>query len=279
MGKDKSIPSILKSKGELTKFMILVEIFKNQPHIKQKDVGERLGITVQAVSKYFRKLMRDGMIEPYMNKAQYKLTSMAHKKLEEYVLELESYFRSLRRELKLEGIWPAIASHKIRAGERVSLEMCNGILYAKPFDEKADTASGVAINDAEPGDDVGLTYLKGLIRTDKGKVLIIKLPNINKGGSRAVDIEKVKAFYEEFKPHRIAVMGTVGRAVLNKLGLKADIEFGVSRASAFAALKGLRVFVLAVGKMVNKIIDVLELTSISYNISISYEVREAFKKL
>lgn len=277
MGKARNIPVVLRSKGELTKLMILVEIFKNQPNIKQKDIGEKLGITVQAVSKYFKKLIKDGMIEPHKEKAHYKLTPIAYKKLKEYILEIESYVRNLKRELKLEGVWPAIASHKIRAGERVNLEMHNGILYAVPFDDGTNTASGVAINDAEPGDDVGLIDLKGLIRTEKGKVLIIKLPSINEGGSRVVDIEKVRAFYEEFKPHRIGVMGTVGRVVLNKLGLKADIEFSVSKASAFAALKGLRVFVLAVGKMVNKIIDVLEFTSISYNTNISYEVREVSK--
>jgi predicted transcriptional regulator len=45
-------------------------------------------------------------------------------------------------------------------------------------------------------------------------------------------------------------MGAVGRAVLNKIGLKADIEFGISRSAAIAASRGLNVYVLVVGRMV-----------------------------
>ncbi|MEM1589440.1 MAG: winged helix-turn-helix transcriptional regulator, partial [Candidatus Bathyarchaeia archaeon] len=237
MGKSKKgfVPGLLGSKGELTKFMILAEVFRSQPHVKQRDVGETLGITVQAVSKYFKKLIREGLLESYAGRAQYRLTPKAHEKLEEYISELESYVMRLRRELKFERVCPAIASFKVRAGEKVNVEMRDGVLYAVPFKEGARTASGVAILDAEPGEDVGLTDVKGMVRMETGKVLIVKLPCIKEGGSRAVDMEKVKALYEEVKPHRIGVMGTVGRAVLNKLGLKAHIEFGISTASALAA--------------------------------------------
>ncbi|MCS7095776.1 MAG: winged helix-turn-helix transcriptional regulator [Nitrososphaerota archaeon] len=280
MGKAKKSQSsdILRSKGELTKFMILVEVMKNQPHVKQKEIGEAIGVTVQAVSKYFKKLMKEGLLEPGISRAQYRLTPKAHKKLEEYLTGLESYVRGLKRELKFERVWPAIASYKIMAGEKVNLEMRDGVLYAVPFKEGAETASGIAISNADPGEDVGLTDLKGRIRMETGKILVIKLPSINDGGSRAVNIEMIKELYNEFKPHRIGVMGTVGRAVLNKLELKADIEFGISRATALAALRGLRVLVLVVGRMVSRIINEIELTNMKYNTSIPYEIREAHIK-
>jgi predicted transcriptional regulator len=69
-------------------------------------------------------------------------------------------------------------------------------------------------------------------------------------------------------------MGTVGRAVLNKLNIKADIEFGISKASALAALRGLKAFVLVVGRMVNRIVDEIELANAKYGTSILYEVRD-----
>jgi len=212
----------------------------------------------------------------YCARANYKLTPKAHKRLEEYLADLESYVRTLRQELKFERIWPALASNKIRAGETVNLEMREGVLYAVPF-KNASVASGRAIFDAEAGEDVGLTDLRGQIGLERGKVLIVKLPSINEGGSRAADIDKIWRLYDEFKPHKIGVMGTVGRAVLNKLGLKAEIEFGVSRASALAALRGLRVFVLAVGRMVSRIIDEVELTNVKHNANITYEVRDCRK--
>jgi predicted transcriptional regulator len=45
---------LLKNKGEFTKFQILFEVMRNQPHVKQKDISDKLGITIQAISKYFK---------------------------------------------------------------------------------------------------------------------------------------------------------------------------------------------------------------------------------
>ena len=58
---------------------------------------------------------------------------------------------------------------------------------------------------------MGLKNLEGKMNLKHGKILIVKLPSIRQGGSKAVDIAKVRALYEEFKPDRIAVMGAVGR--------------------------------------------------------------------
>ena len=42
---------VFKKRGSMTKFQILSEISKQEPHLKQKDLADRLGITVQAVSE------------------------------------------------------------------------------------------------------------------------------------------------------------------------------------------------------------------------------------
>ena len=69
-------------------------------------------------------------------------------------------------------------------------------------------------------------------------------------------------------------MGAVGRAILNKLNLKADIEFGISRAVALAASRGLNVFVLVVGRMVNGVIEEIDATSVKSAVDIVYEVKD-----
>jgi putative transcriptional regulator len=269
-----SSTDLLRNKGELTKFQILVEVLRNQPHVKQKDISDTLGVTVQAVSKYFKKLVKEGMLETGVKRANYKLTSKANKKLQEYLTYLERYVNTVKRDLKIERVWPAIASKKIRAGERVGLVMREGVLYAVPMKEHAAKAYGTAVTDAEEGEDVGLVDLKGEVELEHGRILIVKLPSINEGGTRIVDIAKIRRLYEEFKPDRVGVMGTVGRAVLNKLEIKADIEFGISKASALAALRGLKVFVLVVGRMVKRIVDEIELANAKYGASILYEVRD-----
>ncbi len=116
--------------------------------------------------------------------------------------------------------------------------------------------------------------LRGKVKITQGKILIVKLPSIRKGGSKAVDLAKVQAFYDEFKPDRVGVMGAVGRAVLNKLGLNADIEFGISRASAIAASRGLNVFVLVVGRMVNQMIEEIDSINMKNAAEVVYEVKD-----
>jgi putative transcriptional regulator len=217
------------------------------------------------------------LIETGAKRANYKLTSKAKEKLQEYLTNLESYVKLVERNLKIKRVWPALASQKIKAGETVELMMRGGILYATPKRGHMAKAYGVAVMDAEEGEDVGLVDLKGIVELERGRILIIKLPSINEGGSRAVDIAKIRRLYEDFKPDRVGVLGTVGRAVLNKLGVKADIEFGISRASASAALRGLKVLVLVVGRMVDRIVDEIELANAKYGAGIIYEVRDGRK--
>jgi putative transcriptional regulator len=266
--------NLLRDRGEFTKFQILFEIVRRQPHVKQEDVGNALGITVQAVSKHFKKLINEGLLEAGPEKANYRLTPKAIEKLREGAKNLERYVSQIEEGLKIERIWPAIATQTTRKGDKVGLVMKDGVLYAvNPKNPDAE-AFGVVTTDAEPGEDLAFKYVKGKVKLTQGKILIIKLPNIREGGSKTVDLEKVKRFYEAFKPDRIGVMGSVGRATLNKLELKADIEFGISRAAALAALRGLNVFVLVVGRMVNRMIEEIDLLNIKRTIDIVYEVKD-----
>ena len=45
------IMKAFKKRGALTHFQILSEISKQDPHLKQKDLAKKLGITIQAVSE------------------------------------------------------------------------------------------------------------------------------------------------------------------------------------------------------------------------------------
>lgn len=269
--------NLLRDKGELTKFQILFEISKRQPHVKQEEISNALGITVQAVSKHFKKLINEGLIEAGAEKANYRLTPRAIEKLQEGAKNLERYSNKIENGLKIEQIWPAIAAHRIKSGEEMGLIMQKGVLYAVATDHPDANAFGVVLNDAEPGEDLGFEYLRGKVKIERGRVLIVKLPSIKDGGSRAVDIAKVKELHDEFEPDRIGVMGSVGRAVLNKLGLEADIEFGISSAVALAALRGLDVFVLVVGRMVNRMIEEIDKINVKRTIDISYEIKDGRK--
>ncbi len=266
---------LLKNKGEFTKFQILLEIMRNQPHIKQKDISDKLGITIQAISKYFKKLTKEGLLEAGSERADYHLTAKGITKLREDIRNLESYVNEVKHDLKIEHAWPAIATQPVKAGEKVGLIMKEGVMYTVPTDSPFAEATGTALTDAKAGEDLGLKDLHGKVKVKQGKILIVKLPSIRRGGSHATDMAKVKAYYDEFKPDRIGVMGAVGRAVLNKLGQEADIEFGISRSAAIAASRGLNVFVLVVGRMVNRMIQEIDLINMKTGGNIIYEVKDA----
>jgi putative transcriptional regulator len=243
--------------------------------VRQKDISDSLGITTQAISKYFRRLTQDGYIEVGSERADYRLTSKGIAKLHENVRNMESYFKAVKQELKVDHAWIALATYSVKAGQQVGLTTKEGIFYTVPINDSNVEATGITLADAVPGEDVGLKNLIGKVKLKQGKILIIKLPGIRKGGSRAADMAKVRAFYEEFKPDRIGVMGAVGRAVLNKLGLAADFEFGISHSAAVAASRGLNVFVLVVGRMVNRLIQEIDNQNMRSAGEIVYEVKDA----
>jgi putative transcriptional regulator len=248
---------------------------RNQPHIKQRDISDKLGITIQAISKYFKKLTKEGYLEAGSERADYHITSKGMIKLQEDIRGLENYLNGIKKDLKIEHAWPAIATQQVKADEEVGLIMKEGIMYTVGADSPMVEAKGIALTDAQAGEDLGLKDLHGKLKCKHGKILIIKLPSIRKGGSRSTDFIKINAYLKEFKPDRIGVMGAVGRAVLNKLELEPDIEFGIGRSAAIAASRGLNVLVLVVGRMVNRIIEEIDEINLKTGDSVIYEVQDA----
>ena len=274
MPRQKTSRNILRDKGKSTEFQILLEVMRSQPHVKQKDVADAVGITVQAVSKHFKKLAREGLLEVGSERADYRLTPKANDKLSDYLKSLNAYTARIKSDLKVERLLPALATQPIKEGETVGIIMKEGVLYAVSPDHPDAEAHGIAAQDAQSGEDVGLSDLQGKVKTRQGRVVMVRLPSIREGGSRAVDLAKVRRFYEEFHPDRVGVVGVVGRAVLNKLGLRADLDFGITRATALAAERGLNVFVFVVGRMVNRVIEEIDTTNVKHGSNITYEVKE-----
>jgi putative transcriptional regulator len=274
LSRRKNPSNLLRNKGESTEFQILLEVLRSQPHVKQKDVADAVGITVQAVSKHFKKLVREGLLNVGSERADYSLTSKATDKLDTYLKNLSSYTARIKSDLKIERLLPALATQPVKEGETMGIIMKEGVLYTVSPDNPEARAHGIAAQDAQPNEDVGLRDVKGKVKTRQGKVVMVRLPSTSEGGSRAVDLAKVQQFYEEFHPDRIGVVGVVGRAVLNKLCLKADLDFGITRATALAAERGLNVFVVVVGRMVNRVIEEIDTTNVKHGSNITYEVKD-----
>jgi len=254
---------VFKKKGELTRFQILAEIAREQPHLRQKDIAKKLGITVQAVSENIKSLVDDGFVETGMGNAKYKITKRGIEKVKNEAVNLRKYADNVLDTMNTyKSVWPAIAREDMESGETVWLEMENGILYAG---KEKKSAYAEVLKTASKGDDVALVKLGGTIKLEPGQVVIIQVPTINDGGSKACDLERIMKIYERGFD-RVGIMGTVSRVVTNKLGIVTDFEFGTPNATVAAAKRGLNVLVFAVGKMSKSLIRKLESEGLTYTV-------------
>jgi len=258
-----------KKRGALTHFQILSEISKQDPHLKQKDLANKLGITIQAVSENIKTLTEEGYITSKDGRSPYKITQKGIDKVKKDAINLRKYSDLVLETMNhYKTIWPAIAEEKLVKDDIVGLYMDNGVLYAH---KKEENATGVVLEDAEAEMDVALTNLTGIIDMDVGEVTIINVPTIKNGGSKSCDLELIKNVYSNGTNtgqsiDKIAVSGTVSRAIVKKLNLPIDIEFAAPQATANAARKGLNVLAICVGDMSKAFTRELEAEKIKFNI-------------
>jgi len=254
---------VFKNKGELTRFQILAEIAREQPHLRQKDIAKKLGITVQAVSENIKSLVDDGFVETGMGNARYKITKRGIEKVKKEAVNLRKYADNVLDTMNTyKSVWPAIAREDMKEGETVWLEMENGTLYAG---KNIKSAYAEVLKTASKGDDVALGNLGGTIQLTAGYIVIIQLPTINEGGSRVVNTGRILEIYNKGFD-RVGIMGTVSRAVTTKLGIKTDFEFATPDATVAASKRGLNVLIFAVGKMSKSLIRKLEHEGLKYTV-------------
>lgn len=258
-----------KKRGSLTHFQILSEISKQNPHLKQKDLAESLGITIQAVSENIKILIKEGYITSKDGRSPYKITQKGIDKVKKDAISLRKYSDSVLETMNhYKTVWPAIAEEDLEKDQIVGLHMKDGILYAS--NENA-SATGVVLNDTKKGRDVALGNLNGIIEMSVGEVTIVSLPTIKEGGSNNTDLEVVREIYKKGTSQdksidKVAAVGTVAHAVANQLNIPIDIQFAAAQGTANAARKGLNILVLSVGDMTKAFVRELEDEKIKFNI-------------
>ena len=161
-------------KRNITEFQILAEIIRKQPHIKQKEIAEALGITVQGVSEHIRNLLKKGYIKS-RSRGEYILTDKGIRVLKTWISQFRDYLEEINRDIyRYKDIWPAIADEDIEDGERVYLFMKSGLLYASKKVKTPSTAE--VVEGGKKGEDIAITNIEGIIEMKKGKVTILRIP-------------------------------------------------------------------------------------------------------
>ncbi|ABO34855.1 Helix-turn-helix, type 11 domain protein [Methanococcus maripaludis C5] len=263
-------------KRNITEFQILSEVVRKQPHIKQKEIADILGITVQGVSEHMRNLIREEQIKN-RGRGEYVITEKGMASLKTWISDFKNYLNDVNQNLyRYKDVWPAIASENVNPGETVGVYMKKGVIYVSKNIESDATAK--VFYGGNSGEDVAIHEIQGHIDVQNGKVIFLKIPSEVMGGSRNVDYDIVKSTFEEYPDAVVATAGTVGTVIVNKLEIHPDIRFAVSEGIVSACNRGCDVIAIITGKMAEKIIKTVDKNKISYTLLNASKTTDSYEQ-
>jgi len=225
---------ILRNKSLATRFQILVEIANSGPNIQQQDIAKKLSVTPQAISDYTRQLVDEGLLVSD-GRSKYRLTNEGVNWVIRVLRELREYDTLIERAITNISVCAAVAADDLTEGQTVGLEMKDGMLLATADVDRG--AKGKATTAARAGEDVGVSSIEGIVPLKIGKVTILKVPGIQRGGSKTVAIKELKNKISDRK-----LVGTIGieaMVALKKLSISHIYVYGVTEAAIEAARTGL----------------------------------------
>ena len=232
---------ILQNKNSATRFQILVEIAAKGPAIEQKTIASQLDITPQAVSDYLKHLIAEKLVDAE-GRSRYRLTSNGVNWILKQLRDLNTYIEFAERSVTDISVNAAIALDDIKEGQEVGLVMKDGILVAGSSIDAG--ARGVALCDAQNGEDLGVTGIHGIVPLNQGAVFIAAVPGINKGGSHKADLERLAILVRGQK--HIAAIGIEAYTSLQKINITPRYFYAVTETVIESYRYGLEIIVVAV---------------------------------
>jgi putative transcriptional regulator len=252
---------ILHNKNLATRFQILAEVANNGPQIRQRDIAKKLEVTPQAISEYIGQMVKDGLLVQ-VDHSRYKVTHEGVNWMIRVLKDLKDYSDFIVKAVTNISVSTAIADSTLAKGQKVGLKMKNGLLVATGQIESG--CSGIAVSDAEKDEDVGIKNIEGIIGLEIGKVVILKVPNTQRGGSRKIDAGKLKTILTG--KQLIGAIGIESLVALRKNEIPLVHFFGVKEAVVEAAQHGLNPFVACVEDEFSGLIKKLEDANLSYEL-------------
>ena len=252
---------ILRNKNLATKFQVLVEIADRGPNLQQRDIARTLNVTPQAISEHVRQLLKEGLLTSE-ERSHYHVTNEGVNWIIAVLREMRSYHDLVERAITNISVSAAIADTALYQGQKVGLEMRNGLLVATG--EISGGGSGIACMDAQAGEDVGISDIEGIVGMEIGKVVIVKVPGVQRGGSRAVDIERLRS--EVSRKGIVGAIGIEAIVALEKSGIDSFYTYGVIEAAVEAAHRGLSAAIVCVDEGTSGLIQRLNEENIDYGI-------------
>ncbi len=226
---------ILQTKSGVTKFQVLIEIAAHQPNVRQKEIAAKIGITPQAVSEYIKELVNDGLIVTE-GRVRYRITKEGVEWVLDNATEMKQYARFVMEDIINHiSTWTAIAKEDVKEDQQVYLKMEGGLLYVSSTEKNRCIRQcnfrricWRRCRSNKPA---------RLIDLENATITICKVPRIERGGSRKVDIERLRVLTSS-KPY-IAAIGVEALIALRKLDITPNVMFGSNESVIEAAYHGL----------------------------------------
>lgn len=253
--------NIFQSKGDTTRFQIMIEIAAGQPNITQKDIAGQLGISPQAVSEYMEELLGEHLVSS-KGRSKYRITPKGTDWILKTLRELQSYLDFVKSAVTNITICAAVADCDLARGQKVGLKMKEGLLFAT--NPKGCAATGVAVADAGNGEDVGIAEIKGIVKLTPGKITVLKIPAIHEGGSKNVNLQEARKHVKKF--NLIGAIGLEALIALRRLGVEPVYLYGVSEAAIEAGRSGLSSLIFATGDAVPELLKRLHEAELRYEL-------------
>jgi putative transcriptional regulator len=225
---------ILQNKSSATRFQILVEIATSGPGIQQKSIALKLGLTPQAISEYIHQLVSEDLVVSG-GRSHYRVSAKGVNWMLKILRELRDYASVVEQAVTNITVCAAIADTDINQGQAVGLKMKDGLLFATAGIDSG--ARGIAVSGVRRGEDVDVANIEGLVELTRGGVTILQVPGIQKGGSRQVDLELLKA--RTSNDQQLGAIGIEALVSLRRIGVEPRYLYGVAEAAIEAVQCGL----------------------------------------
>jgi putative transcriptional regulator len=252
---------ILQNKNSATRFQILVEIAASGPSIQQKGIAGKLGVTPQAISDYIHQLVNDGLVLS-SGRSQYKVSAKGVNWMLKILRELRTYGSLVEQAVTNITVCAAIAECDVNQGQAVGLKMKDGLLYAT--NNINSGARGTAVSSAKQGDDLDVSNIEGLVEFTKGRVTILQIPVIQKGGSRKVNLGRLTDRIAESE--QVGAIGIEALIALRRLNIEPRYLYGVTEAAIEAARCGLSFIIVCTEDSVPELIRRLQDEGLNYDL-------------
>jgi putative transcriptional regulator len=165
----------------MTRLLILLEIVNNR-HATLKAIAANLDITTQAVSDYYRQMLKDGLMAQV--DGYYRATKEGVLYLQEGLFAIKTFVDDKISTLDLIQTCSAIADKDVKKGQKVGLFMKDGLLYASPG--KRSTSTGETLEKAKKGTVFNVGALEGILEMSLGTLTLLEISPGTKDIKKAV---------------------------------------------------------------------------------------------